>query len=63
MALVSDKYSGKGRMIYSEALPILYGHNSFAFASANAIRAFQSKSLIGYPLGMPATFGDLLEQI
>lgn len=46
-------------MVYSEALPILYGHNSFAFASANAIRSFQSKSLIGYPLGRPATFGDL----
>jgi len=31
-------------------LPILYGHNTFEFASANAIRSFQSKSLIGYPL-------------
>ena len=59
MAFVSDKNSDKGRMVYSEALPILYGHNSFAFASANAIRSFQSKSLIGYPLGRPANFGDL----
>ena len=40
------------RMIYSEALPILYGQNTFEFSSANAIRSFQSKSLIGYPLGM-----------
>ncbi len=39
------------RMIYSEALPILYGQNTFEFSSANAIRSFQSKSLIGYPLG------------
>lgn len=38
-------------MIYSEALPILYGQNAFEFSSANAIRSFQSKSLIGYPLG------------
>ncbi|KAL9138039.1 MAG: hypothetical protein Q9175_000737 [Cornicularia normoerica] len=38
------------RMIYSEALPILYGQNTFEFSSANAIRSFQSKSLIGYPL-------------
>ena len=59
MAFPSDKYSGEGRVVYSEALPILYGHNTFAFASANAIRSFQSKSLIGYPLGRPATFGDL----
>ena len=39
------------RVIYSEALPILYGQNTFEFSSANAIRSFQSKSLIGYPLG------------
>ncbi|CAD6564026.1 MAG: hypothetical protein ASARMPRED_002656 [Alectoria sarmentosa] len=38
------------RVIYSEALPILYGQNTFEFSSANAIRSFQSKSLIGYPL-------------
>ena len=37
------------RLIYSEALPILYGQNTFEFSSANAIRSFQSKSLIGYP--------------
>lgn len=39
------------RMIYSEALPILYGQNTFEFSTASAIRSFQSKSLIGYPLG------------
>ena len=39
------------RQIYSEALPILYGQNTFEFSSVNAIRSFQSKSLIGYPLG------------
>lgn len=39
------------RAIYSEALPILYGQNTFEFSSANAIRSFQSRSLIGYPLG------------
>lgn len=39
------------RLIYSEALPILYGQNTFEFSSANSIRSFQSKSLIGYPLG------------
>lgn len=39
------------RLVYSEALPILYGQNTFGFSSANAIRSFQSKSLIGYPLG------------
>lgn len=39
------------RLIYSEALPILYGQNTFEFSSANAIRSFQSKSLISYPLG------------
>lgn len=39
------------RLIYNEALPILYGYNTFEFSSANAIRSFQSKSLIGYPLG------------
>ncbi|KAL6719355.1 hypothetical protein ACLMJK_003594 [Lecanora helva] len=33
------------RLIYSEALPILYGQNTFAFYSVNAIRSFQSKSL------------------
>lgn len=44
------------RLVYSEALPILYGQNTFEFSSANAIRAFQSKSLIGYPLGMPSPF-------
>lgn len=38
------------RLIYSEALPILYGQNTFEFSSANAIRSFQSRSLIGYPL-------------
>ena len=42
------------RMIYFEALPILYGQNTFEFSSANAIRSFQSKSLIGYPLGRPS---------
>lgn len=42
------------RIIYSEALPILYGQNTFEFSSANAIRSFQSKSLIGYPLGRPS---------
>ena len=41
------------RLIYSETLPILYGQNTFEFSSANAIRSFQSKSLIGYPLGRP----------
>ena len=39
------------RLIYSETLPVLYGQNTFDFSSANAIRSFQSKSLIGYPLG------------
>lgn len=39
------------RLVYSEALPILYGQNIFEFSSANSIRSFQSKSLIGYPLG------------
>ncbi len=39
------------RLVYSEALPILYGQNTFEFSSANSIRSFQSKSLIGYPLG------------
>ena len=39
------------RAIYSEALPILYGSNTFEFSSPNAIRSFQSRSLIGYPLG------------
>ena len=39
------------RLIYAEALPILYGQNTFEFSSANAIRSFQSKSLVGYPLG------------
>ena len=41
------------RLIYSEALPILYGYNTFEFSSSNAIRSFQSKSLIGYPPGRP----------
>lgn len=44
------------RLVYSEALPILYGHNTFEFSSANAIRSYQSKSLIGYPLGRPIDF-------
>lgn len=43
------------RQIYSETLPILYGQNTFEFSSANAIRSFQSKSLVGYPLGRPTT--------
>lgn len=44
------------RLIYAEALPILYGQNTFEFSSANAIRSFQSKSLISYPLGRPYRF-------
>ncbi len=47
------------RLIYSEALPMLYGHNTFELSSANAIRSFQSKSLIGYPLGRPFLFESL----
>lgn len=47
------------RIVYSEALPILYGQNTFEFSSANAIRSFQSKSLIGYPLGMRICFAEL----
>lgn len=39
------------RMVYSEALPILYGQNTFEFSSADAIRFFQSKSLTSYPQG------------
>lgn len=46
------------RMIYNEALPILYGQNTFTFSSANSIRCFQSKSLIGYPLGGFTSFRD-----
>ena len=46
------------RMIYNEALPILYGQNTFSFSSANSIRYFQSKSLIGYPLGRFTSFRD-----
>ena len=46
------------RMIYNEALPILYGQNTFTFSSANSIRSFQSKSLIGYPLGGFTSFRD-----
>ena len=41
------------RLIYAEALPVLYGQNTFEFSSANAIRSFQSKSLIGYPGRVP----------
>ena len=39
------------RLIYSEALPILYGQNTFEFASVNEICSFQSNSLVGYPIG------------
>lgn len=46
------------RVIYSEALPILYGQNTFEFSSANAIRSFQNKSLVGYPLGMSIIFRE-----
>ena len=46
------------RLIYSEALPILYGQNTFEFASANAVSDFQSKGLIGYPHGRSSLFDN-----
>ena len=50
------------RLTYLEALPVLYGQNTFIFSSSSAIRSFQSKSIMGYPLGkrFPVTILTLL---
>ena len=39
------------RLVYTEALPILYGSNVFQFSSSHAVRHFQSHGLSTYPLG------------
>lgn len=39
------------RRIYQEALPILYGQNTFEFSSAMGIRRFKEDSLRQYPIG------------
>ena len=44
--------------IYIEALPILYGLNTFHFSSAQCIRHFQNHGLSTFPLG---TFGSFLD--
>ena len=43
------------RMIYSEALPMLYGLNTFQFSSGSSLRHFQNQGLSGYPQGMRFT--------
>ena len=42
------------RLIYSEALPILYGYNVFQFDSPSSVRCFQNRNLGGYPIGIRA---------
>ena len=44
------------RLIYSEALPILYGMNVFQFDCAHNIRGFQSRSLTSFPIGTQLSY-------
>ena len=39
------------RLIYAEALPMLYGLNVFQFSSGSSLRHFQNQGLSGYPQG------------
>lgn len=45
------------RLVYFEALPVLYGQNVFRFDCAKNIRAFQSKNLTSFPIGMKLSYG------
>ena len=44
------------RLIYTEALPILYGSNVFQFDCATNIRSFQSKNLTSFPIGTQLSY-------